>query len=34
MLPTLARDYERDTFTVEQDDRVLLVRFATPRISS
>ncbi len=27
MLATLARDLELDTLTVEQDDRVLLVRF-------
>jgi enoyl-CoA hydratase/carnithine racemase len=29
-LATLARDLELDTFTVEQDDRVLLVRFCDP----
>jgi hypothetical protein len=30
MLATLARDLELDTLTVEQDDRVLLVRFCDP----
>ena len=30
MLATLARDLELDTVTVEQDDRVLLVRFCDP----
>src|ERR1700761_4899671 len=30
MLAALARDLELDTLTVEQDDRVLLVRFCDP----
>jgi hypothetical protein len=30
MLATLARDLELDTLTVEQDDRVLFVRFCDP----
>jgi hypothetical protein len=30
MLAALARDLEFDTLTVEQDDRVLLVRFCDP----
>jgi hypothetical protein len=34
MLAALARGLELDTLTVEQDDRVLLVRFCDPRITS
>jgi hypothetical protein len=32
MLARLARDLDLDTLTVEQDDRVLVVRFCDPPV--
>lgn len=32
MLARLARDFDLDTLTVEQDDRVLAVRFCDPPV--